>query len=32
MVLALPEVNKWLKGKKPERVIVVPRKIISIVT
>ena len=32
MALALPEVNKWLKGKKPERVIVVPRKIISIVT
>lgn len=31
-VLALPEVKKWLNGKEPKKVIVVPRKIISIVT
>ncbi|MDO8589940.1 MAG: class I tRNA ligase family protein [bacterium] len=31
-VLAMSEVKKWLGGKEPKRVIVVPRKIISIVT
>ncbi len=30
--LELPEVKKWLNGKEPKRVLVVPRKIISIVT
>ena len=31
-VLMLPEVNKWLNGKEPKKIIVVPGKIISIVT
>ena len=31
-VLALPEVEKWLAGKEPKKVIVVSGKIISIVT
>jgi leucyl-tRNA synthetase len=31
IVLAMPEVKKWLEGKEPKKVIVVPRKIISIV-
>jgi leucyl-tRNA synthetase len=30
--LKLPEVERWLGGKKPEKVIVVPGKIVSIVT
>jgi len=30
--LAIPEVEKWLVGKEPKKVIVVPGKIISIVT
>jgi len=30
--LALPEVKKWLNGKAPKKVIIVPRRIISIVT
>ncbi|MEK7176713.1 MAG: class I tRNA ligase family protein [Patescibacteria group bacterium] len=30
--LALPEVQKWLSGKEPKKVIIVPKKIISIVT
>lgn len=30
--LALPEVAKWLAGKEPKKVIVVPRRIVSIVT
>ncbi|MDO8729064.1 MAG: class I tRNA ligase family protein [bacterium] len=30
--LSLPEIQKWLNGKEPKKVIVVPRKIISIVT
>ncbi|MFH1473022.1 MAG: class I tRNA ligase family protein [bacterium] len=29
--LALPEVDKWLAGKEPKRIIVVPGKIVSIV-
>src|SRR3990167_7035419 len=28
--LALPEIKKWLEGKEPKRIIVVPNKIISI--
>jgi len=31
-VLMLPEVNKWLNGKEPKKIIVVPGKIISIAT
>jgi len=30
--LALPEVKKWLDGKEPKKIIIVPEKIISIVT
>ena len=30
--LSLPEVQKWLVGKAPKKVIIVPKKIISIVT
>ncbi|MEX2013341.1 MAG: class I tRNA ligase family protein, partial [Parcubacteria group bacterium] len=30
--LALPEVKKWLYGKEPKKVIVVPERIISLVT
>ena len=30
--LALPEIQKWLENKEPKKVIVVPNKIISIVT
>jgi len=32
LALALPEVKKWLDGKEPKKVIIVPRRIISIVT
>ena len=32
LALALPEVKKWLDGKEPKRVIVVPGRIVSIVT
>ena len=31
-ILMLPEVNKWLNGKEPKKIIVVPGKIISIAT
>jgi len=31
-VLMLPEVHKWLNGKEPKKIIIVPGKIISIVT
>lgn len=30
--LSMPEVKKWLNGKEPKKVIVVPNRIISIVT
>jgi leucyl-tRNA synthetase len=30
--LALPEVQKWLKGEKPKKTIVVPNRLISLVT
>jgi len=30
--LALPEVKKWLDGKDPKKIIIVPERIISIVT
>ena len=30
--LALPEVKKWLDGKKPKKIIVVPNRIISFIT
>lgn len=30
--LALPDVQKWLSGKEPKKVIIVPGKVISIVT
>ncbi len=30
--LSLPEVIKWLGGKEPKKIIIVPRRIISIVT
>ena len=30
--LSLPEVQKWLENKEPKKVILVPKKIISIVT
>ena len=30
--LSLPEVKKWLLGRKPNKVIIVPKKIVSIVT
>ena len=30
--LSLPAVKKWLDGKEPKKVIIVPRRIISIVT
>ncbi len=29
--LALPDVKKWLEGKQPEKIIVVPGKLVSIV-
>jgi len=32
LALSLPEVKKWLNDKEPRKVLVVPRKIISIVT
>ena len=32
IVLTLPEVKKWLDGKEPKRVIIVPDRIVSIVT
>lgn len=32
IALSLPAVKKWLDGKEPKRVIIVPGKIISIVT
>ena len=32
IALSLPEVKKWLGNKEPKKVIVVPKKIISIVT
>lgn len=31
IVLAAPESGKWLEGKKPKKVVVVPRKIVNIV-
>ncbi|MEX2014048.1 MAG: class I tRNA ligase family protein, partial [Parcubacteria group bacterium] len=31
-VFALPEVQKWLKGKEPKKIIFVPKRIISITT
>ncbi|MDP3875195.1 MAG: class I tRNA ligase family protein [bacterium] len=31
-VLALPEVKKWLDGKELKKVIIVPRRVVSIVT
>jgi leucyl-tRNA synthetase len=30
-VLAAPESEKWLQGKPPKKIIVVPKKIINIV-
>ncbi|MNR36316.1 Leucine--tRNA ligase [compost metagenome] len=30
-VLAMPEAQKWLEGKAPKKVIVVPGKIVNIV-
>ncbi|MDO8569417.1 MAG: class I tRNA ligase family protein [bacterium] len=31
-VLALPEIQKWLNGKEPKKIIIIPKRIISIVT
>jgi leucyl-tRNA synthetase len=30
-VMALPDTQKWLEGKAPKKVIVVPGKIVNIV-
>ena len=30
--LALPEVKKWLLGKEPKKIIIIPNKVVSIVT
>jgi leucyl-tRNA synthetase len=30
-VLKAPEIEKWLQGKPPRKIIVVPKKIINIV-
>lgn len=31
LVMSSPEAQKWLEGKSPKRVIVVPKRIVNIV-